>query len=288
VREYFNGDRDAYKAFDAKPVYTETFVNIVKDFIHVAERERWNQTGFQVYLNNKGSIKDPNKAPWILDEPASYWDYRALSFYADLLKHGKGDRRPIDLAFRVDISRPQFARQQLDGKVDLWVVSSNMFKDYSRLIADRKEREGSRVWVYGSSNNVEDTNRTIQEWALESYRDGAEGIIPWQTIDRDASALKQADPLGIFIMVQGGGPATLHHSMRLKAYRRAQQDIEYLNLLKHKMRWTNGQLRAFIDHYVTLGGQVDQVTAENASTAHLAPEDFRQLREAAAALLEKP
>jgi hypothetical protein len=292
VRQYFNGNPDAYEAFKAKPVYAETFVNAVKDFIGLAERQGWKQTGFQVYLNNKGSLKDANKAPWILDEPAAYWDYRALSFYADLLKQGKGEKCPIDMAFRIDVSRPQFARQQLDGKADLWVVSSSAFKDYSRLIADRREREGARVWVYGSSNDVEDSNRMIQAWALESYRGGAEGIVPWQTIDRDASSLREADQLGIFIMVpQEGGPATLHHSMRLKAYRRAQQDIEYLNLLKRKMKWTDSQLRAFIDHYVALGGEVDQASSEDAGTARfarLAPDGFRQLREAAAALLEKP
>jgi hypothetical protein len=292
VREFFNGNPDAYAAFKTKPVYAETFVNIVKDFIRVAEREGWNQTGFQVYLNNKGSLKDANKAPWILDEPAAYWDYHALSFYADLLKQGKGEKCPINVEFRIDISRPQFARGQLDRKAALWVVSSSAFKDYFRLINDRREREGTRMWVYGSSNSPEDSNRSIQAWALESYRGGAEGIVPWQTIDRDGSSLKQADPLGIFIMVpHEGGPATLHHSMRLKAYRRAQQDIEYLNLLKRKLKWTDGQLRAFIDHYVTLGGNVNQASAEDAGTArftHLAPEDLRQLREAAAALIEAP
>ena len=130
VREFFNGDPDAYKAFKAKPVYAETFVNVVRDFIRIAERERWTQTGFQVYLNNKGSLKDADKAPWILDEPAAYWDYRAISYYADLVQQGKGAKCPIDLAFRIDISRPQFARQQLDGKADISVVSSSALKDY--------------------------------------------------------------------------------------------------------------------------------------------------------------
>jgi hypothetical protein len=63
-----------------------------------------------------------------------------------------------------------------------------------------------------------------------------------------------------------------------------------LNLLKRKMKWTDGQLRAFIDHYVALGGAVDQSSAEDAGTtrfARLAPDGFRQLREATAALLEK-
>jgi hypothetical protein len=77
--------------------------------------------------------------------------------------------------------------------------------------------------------------------------------------------------------------------MRLKAYRRAEQDIEYLELLRRKMHWTDGQLRAFIDHHVDLSGEVVQAYAEDAGTARfgrLSPEGFRRLREAAATLLE--
>jgi DNA-binding MarR family transcriptional regulator len=78
--------------------------------------------------------------------------------------------------------------------------------------------------------------------------------------------------------------------MRLKAYRRAQQDVEYLELLRKRLRLTPGQVRSSIDRYVDLGGTVVKRFSEDAGTARfgkLSPEGFRKLREATAALLER-
>ena len=285
VRAFFNGNPDASEAFKAKPVYAETFASVLRDFIAVAKREGWTNTGFQVYLNNKGKLHDKQRAPWILDEPTAYWDYRALAYYGNLVRKAKGSDCPITLRYRIDISRPQFDRGQLQGTCDMWVVNGGAFRDYPRLIADRAERTGELVWVYGTTNAVEESNRTTQAWALDAYRNGAWGVLPWQTINRSGSALHKADQLGLFIFDEGH----VRHSMRLKAYRRAQQDIEYLELLRKRLELSRGQLRAFIDHYVSLSGSVVKRYAADAGTARyatLSPEAFRRLREAAAILIE--
>jgi len=291
VREFSSGDPDAYEAFKAKPVYAETFVAVLKDFIARTAREGWGKAGFQVYLNNKGSLGDPNKAPWILDEPAGYWDYRALAYYADLVRQAKGRECPVNVQYRIDISRPEFDRGQLAGKADLWVVSSSAFREYHRLVADRMEREGLKVWVYGTTNKVEQPNRTVQAWILDAYRGGARGIVPWQTVNKDGSAMTKADQLGLFIFTKdNAGRPVIRHSMRLAAYRRAEQDVEYLELLRRKAGTTDGQVRAFIDHYLNLSGTVRTASAENAGTpeyAKVTPEALRQLREAAATVLAK-
>jgi len=72
IRSYFNGNPDAFEAFKGSPEYSQTFVNILRDFITVAQQQRWTQAGFQLYLNNKGRIDDPSRNPWVLDEPASF------------------------------------------------------------------------------------------------------------------------------------------------------------------------------------------------------------------------
>jgi hypothetical protein len=291
VRAYFNGDPDAYDAFNKKPAYARTFVNVMGDFIAVARREGWTHTGFQVYLNNKGKLDDAPRNPWTLDEPTEYWDYRALAYYGDLVQKAKGERCPVPINYRIDISRPQFDRAQLRGKADLWVVNWGVLQNYRRLIADRAERSGEEIWVYGSSNKVEDTNRTIHAWVLDAYRNGAKGVVPWQTVNKDGSALRKADQLGLFIFEKNAdGPATIHHSMRLKAYRRAEQDVEYLELLRKRLKLTSGQLEGFIDHYLNLDGDVVTKYSADAGTARygrLSPEGFRQLREAAAILIER-
>ena len=292
VREFFNGDPDAYEAFKAKPLYAKTFVNILQDFIDRAARDGWGKAGFQVYLNNKGSLGDPNKAPWILDEPTGYWDYRALAYYGDLVRQAKGRECPVNIQFRIDISRPEFDRGQLRGKNELWVVSTSAFHEYHRLVTDRMERDGLRVWVYGSTNKVEEPNRTVQAWVLDAYRGGARGIVPWQTVNKDGSAMTKADQLGLFIFTKAtDGKPVIRHSMRLAAYLAAEQTVEYLELARKKHNLTPGQVQAFIDQYLNLSGTVRSAYAEDAGTPEygkVTPEALRQLREAAAMLIEKP
>jgi hypothetical protein len=294
IRGFFDGNPDAYEAFKAKPEYAETFVNVTKDFLAVSRRLGWKETGFQVYLNNKGSLKDAAKAPWILDEPTSYWDYRALAFYADLARQARAGGESTALKFRIDISRPEFDRGQLAGKADLWVVATDAFHNYHRLVTDRSEQTGERIWIYGTTNRVEETNRTIQAWVLDAYRGGARGVVPWQTINSDGSAMTKADQLGLFIFAKGeasGGRTPIYPSMRLNAYRRAEQDVEYLELVRTRLKLSPAQMREFLDHYVSLSGQVRAAYAEDAGTPEygkVTPEALRRLREAAAALLAAP
>ena len=199
------------------------------------------------------------------------------------------------LKFRIDISRPEFDRGQLEGKAGLWVVATDAFHTYHRLVADRAERTGEQIWIYGSTNRVEESNRMVEAWALDAWRGGASGLVPWQTINRDGSAMTQADPLGLFIFTKGQGAgaaarSAINHSMRLKAYRRAEQDVEYLELVRSKTGLTPAQVRALVDHYVDLGGKVRAAYAEDAGTPEYgkaSPESLRRLREAAAVLIER-
>ncbi len=274
MRPYWNGRLDAYQAFADHPEYARTWVALLADFFGLARRAGWTDAGFQVYLNNKGSPDDPTKGPWTLDEPAGYFDYRALAYYGDLVRRARPPGSPVTVRYRIDISRPQFDRGQLWGKADLWVVSTSAFERYPRVVADRMEFDGLDAWIYGSTSKVEHTNRLTWAWVLGGYRGGASGVVPWQTIDKDGSALATADTLGLFIFEpREGGPARLHHSLRLKVFRRAQQDIEYLELARERCGWTRGQLGAFIDRCL--------------GDAPASPEAARRLREAAAAAIQR-
>lgn len=288
-RPYFNGDLDAYKAFSAHPEYARTFVDVLASFAKLAHDQSWNQAGFQVYLNNKGSLSELTKAPWILDEPTSYWDYRALRFYGELTDRGRRDATDVHIDYRIDISRPEFCRGELDGRDDLWVVASSAFKHYRRLVTDRIERDGLQAWVYGTSNQVHESNRNLEAWALDVWKEGASGLVPWQTVDKDGSALEQADQLGLFIYDKSpSGEMVVRHSLRLKAYREAQQLIEYLNLLQAKRGWKRSDMRQFIGQYVDLDATVAKVDEADAGTSEygrLSAEGIQSLKHAAAQLL---
>tara|TARA_R110002073_G_scaffold69905_3_gene173183 strand:- start:3029 stop:5833 length:2805 start_codon:yes stop_codon:yes gene_type:complete len=288
-RAYFNGDPDAYQAFNAHPEYARTYVNILQDFARLADSKGWNQTGFQVYFNNKGSLEQTTKAPWILDEPTSYWDYRALQFYGELTDRGRDVAADVQIDYRIDISRPEYCRGQLHGRDDLWVVSSAAFQNYRRLVTDRMQRNGLKAWVYGTTNHVHETNRNVQAWALDAWQYGATGIVPWQTVNKTGSALTKADQLGLFIFDKApDGQTIVRHSLRLKAYRDAQQLIEYLNLLQHQRGWTGQQMRRFVNQYVDLNVQVHKTNEADAGTSaygKLSAAGLESLRLATAKLL---
>jgi hypothetical protein len=267
-RGYFNGNPDAYQAFSDHPEYSQTYVNILQDFARLARSKNWTDTGFQVYFNNKGSMQELSKAPWILDEPAAFWDYRALRYYGDLTDRGRMVEPEISLDYRIDISRPEFARGQLDGRPDLWVVSSSAFRDYRRLVTDRIERDGLKVWIYGTSNHVHESNRNLQAWALDSWQHGATGIVPWQTVNKDGSALTKADQLGLFIYDRDqSGEVVVRHSLRLKAYRDTEQLIEYLTLLKQRRQWSQQTMREFVGQFVQFSGSVQKLNDDDAGTS---------------------
>jgi hypothetical protein len=290
-RAHFNGDPDAYRAFQDSPAYAETYVNVLQDFTRLAKEKGWNEAGFQVYFNNKGSLKEETKAPWILDEPSGYWDYRALQFFGELTDRGRASAKTggPKIDYRIDISRPEFCRGQLAGRGDLWVVSSWAFQHYRRLVTDRVERDGLKVWVYGTSNPVQETNRTIQAWALDSWLGGATGLVPWQTVDKTGDALKTGDQLGLFIFDRDPeGKTVIRHSIRLKAYREAEQLIEYLHLLKAKRGWSLEETRRFVDQFVQLDGEVrktDEADAGTAAYGRLSASGLERLRRAVGELL---
>lgn len=272
-RAFFNGDPDAYRAFAEIPLYAETYVNVLRDFVRVAEANGWSDTGFQVYFNNKGSLTEESKAPWILDEPTSFWDYRALQYYGELTDQGRQGAAGVQVDYRIDISRPEYCRGQLAGRSDLWVVSSSAFQHYRRLVTDRMERDKLSVWVYGTTNPVHETNRQVLAWAVDAWQHGAEGLVPWQTVDKTGEALTTADQLGLFIFdTAPDGQTAIRHSTRLKAYREAEQLVEMLALVQAKQGWSKSQMRAFIEQAVTLSGDVWKVDDADAGTSLYDPQ----------------
>jgi Domain of unknown function (DUF4091) len=265
----------------------------------------WTETLFQGFLNNKVDFKrrgwSRGSSPWLLDEPASFQDYWALNYFARAFHEGinqaagsraasPGSSSPWPrMVFRADISRPQWRRDSLDGLLDYHVVGGAV-REYPRLVFDRKRALGEIVLEYGSTNPIEGSNLQPVGWCLDAWALGTDGIIPWQTIGNDDS-WERADELSLFYpgrpRGQAGagkpGPGVIP-SIRLKAYRRGQQDVEYLTLwaLLHKEpRWAVGrQVRAALNLAGTRHGTGLDV-AEDAGRidyARLRPQDLWALR----------
>ncbi len=250
----YNGDYWADHAFPES--YRRAFVAAAQQIATHVRAKTWTETLFQAFLNNKNNFKargwSRGSSPWLLDEPANLQDYWALRFFARAFHEGinqaagASGKQPAPsprLVFRADISRPQWRRDCLDGLLDYHVVSSAM-RTYPRLVFERKRALGEIVLEYGSTNPIQGSNVQPVAWCLDVWSLGADGVVPWQTVG-NAESWIQADELSLFYPARGAGPhAGPIPSIRLKAYRRGQQDVEYLTLwsrLRNEPQWAVGQ-----------------------------------------------
>ncbi len=259
ARDYYNdGTKDAYTAFPV--TYENTFKAILGDFVTLAKTNSWYDAGFQVYLNNKPrgdhyTIGD-GSTPWTLDEPVNFWDFRALGYYGQLFKDGAGAHAPVDLKYRIDISRYPYHRGQLDGLVDLAVVNRDLYV-FRRLIFDIAKKDSVEIWNYGTANRVTDSNVSAAGWILSCYAMGGSGILPWSTVHDDADLLNgvtgnDLQQRSLFIITDDGQTPVVYPSLRLAAFREGEILAEYLAFLKDQGGFTTGQMERLINNYLDL------------------------------------
>ena len=255
----YNGSYWADRAFPDS--YRRAFVSASRQIAEHFQARGWTDTLFHGFLNNKNNFKangwSRGSSPWLLDEPANFQDYWALRYFARAFHEGINQARTgargtttsagstsfPRLVFRIDDSRPQWRRDALDGLVDYHVVGSAL-REYPRLVFDRKRRYGELVVEYGSTNPVHTSNLQPVGWSIDAWSLGADGVLPWQTIGT-ARSWQQGDELSLFYPMprngrgedrlakstnQPGAELGVVPSVRLKAYRRGQQDVEYLTL----------------------------------------------------------
>lgn len=270
------------EAFDED--FKAAFVSVARQFAQHFAQRGWTRTDLQCYLNNKHYYKDPKQGGrgtswWCLDEPTCTDDFLALRFFAQLFAQAKTDSGPARLVFRADISRPQWQRDFLDGLADLECVSG-AFWTYRRRCLDMQRRWGVKFWHYGTANPVRESNLSALSWALRAYCEGADGILPWNVIGGEG-ALTQPTDTALLIPGQRFGINGPLVSLRVKAFRRAQQDVELLAAVARKRGWRRLQAAEAIRPFVHLAGQTAAAHADDAGRIawdRLSPEDFQRLR----------
>ncbi|RKY01973.1 hypothetical protein DRP77_08665 [Candidatus Poribacteria bacterium] len=286
----------AMKAPPIEEAFDETFKTefkrIVRQYVEHFKEKGWTRTTFQFYLNNKYYYKRNGRGTswWLLDEPMHRDDWLALRFFAELFKEAiEGiDLGGVRVVFRADISRPQWMRDYLKGLLDLMVVS-RMFYAKNRLCRRLSEEEGFEMWNYGTANKISEPNMICEAWALKAYLMGANGILPWNSIGRD-EAFEKPTPTALIYPGRRFGLERPLASFRLKALRRGQQDVEYLNLLASKRGWDRDQIARAVADLVQLRGEVREEFVDDAGRfvfESLSPEMFEALRCAVARALEE-
>jgi lysophospholipase L1-like esterase len=244
IEPNYNGNYWADRAF--APEYRRALVEVSKQFAEHFHAQGWNDTLFQFFLNGKNDYKrrgwSRGSSPWLLDEPSNFQDYWALRYFGAAFHEGVAAAPgKAKLVFRADISRPQWQRDALDGLLDYNVVGGAM-REYPRMVADRKQAEGQIVIEYAGTNKIEDANMQAAGWCVDAWTRGADGVEPWQTVGT-GNSWQNADELSLFYPARAADAGPIP-SVRLKAYRRGQQDVEYLTLLsqlKQEPRWALGE-----------------------------------------------
>jgi hypothetical protein len=241
--------------------YQERFSAVARQFAEHFRERNWKQTQYQIFFNDKYYYKDPTRSPgtngvswWLLDEPNHHDDYRALSFFGWLGKRWLTDYPDVPMAFRTDISYVEFIRGQIPGLIDIDCTSQHFFTK-NRYLMDHRNLFGRTYWNYATTNHPRDTNVAMRAWCWRAWATGADAIVPWNTV-RGMEAWDRAEPLTVFYVGKKFGLNEPFASLRLKAFRRGQQDVEYMTLLAHKKGWD----RDAVAHAVMGGLDLSQDT----------------------------
>ncbi|MFH1377553.1 MAG: hypothetical protein ABIH86_02235 [Planctomycetota bacterium] len=231
------------------PGYADRLKQAATDFAaHLVERG-WTKPTYISYWNNKHYYKEPGRVEgvfqitkevrgtswWCLDEPIERDDFLALKYFGDLSCAGfrDGSQGRADIRYCLDISRPQWDFHILDGLRGLLRVSSEFFR--SRKLMERRLAEGVPIITYGRAHPPSDA--PIQEtlWCWRGASLGAAGILPWSSTPMEGFSamnwLDVADPLSVICPVRNDADKTWSRpTLRLKAFRRGQQDVEFLRM----------------------------------------------------------
>jgi len=291
----YNGSYWADKAFPAS--YRAAFVECSRQIAEHFNQKHWDQTNFLCFFNGKNNFKSNGwshgSCPWILDEPTNFQDFWALRWFGQAFHEGvamaPGGPKML---FRCDISRPQWQRDVLDGVLNYNVVAGGPFHQYNRVVMERKERFNQIAIPYGSSNDPANSNVQPAAWCWDSWTLGGDGVLPWQVIGSGGSWKKGEDTC-LFYPGSVVGLKEPVASVRLKAYLRGEQDVEYLVLLAAKRKRPRWELGQQVRTLLALKGErkgTGFTAGEDAGIidfGNLKPQDLWRARERIAAAIEQ-
>jgi len=266
--------------------YQDRFSAVARQFAeHIRERG-WKQTKYQIFFNDKYYYKDPTRSSqangvswWLFDEPNHHDDYRALSFFGWLGKRWLKDYPDVPMVFRADISYVEFIRDQIADLIDLDCTSQHFFTK-NRYLMDNRNRLGRTYWNYATTNHPRESNVGMRAWCWRAWVGGADGIVPWNTV-RGMEAWDRAEPLTVFYVGKKFGLNEPFDCLRLKAFRRGAQDVEYMTLLAHKRGWDRDAVAHAVAAPQDLSGESRRQDEDDAGTIrfdHISDPQLDQLR----------
>ncbi len=210
------------------------------------QNKGWVKTAAHVWLNN-GPTPDykGRYPPWSFLNPVYRDDLVALESFAQITKADTAAQWPANsLTFRANVPDGSVLAAYGNELFDLLSVGDpNAF-----VWADLRTRAatyGTTLWFQNESIPLGPAPVWVNATALSFFLEGADGWSMFETVGRPENWTKGQPQCLVYPGVDEPFP-----SHRLKALRRAQQDIELLILLQKKMSWTREQLGEFVRRYL--------------------------------------
>ncbi len=250
-----------------KPGYAEGLKKAFAAMATHCNEKGWHDTAFQFYLNNKVYHKKErgwrvSSAPWIFDEPVGTQDFWALRWYGILWRQAVDPvRGKAKMWYRTDISYSHFGRNLMWGMQDLVFFGGSNEQKVRQKHDEQVLYKPTYFAEYGSANDPGDPNIQPVVWCLKAWSRGATGVLPWQTIG-SAGNMAKGTPVGLFI--PNGGRIVA--SVRLKAFRRGQQDVEYMTLLGDAFGQPQFAVAGGLSRWIDLRGRVIKTSESDAGT----------------------
>ncbi len=286
---HFRGGYWIENAYDDS--YWNEFRQAVSAFADQLETLGYNQTVFEFYMNNKVYFKqdrggkwDACSASWIFDEPVNTQDFWALRRFGMEFWSAIGHRPNMKFAFRVDISRPEWQRDLLDGVSNVEVVSGSL-RSYEHRVMTRAKQYENWIYMYGSANDFQQSIVSNVAWCVETWLRGGAGVVPWQTVGTKDS-WNRLDPLSVIYPTDQGPVA----SLRLKSFREGEQLIEYLAAFEQLSGIGRDAMRNDLFKVLSLEGSTiksSEIDAGSVQYESLSFEPLDRLREAIGAYLHE-
>ncbi len=198
-----------------------------------------------VWLNNGPSAQYTGHAPpWFLGAPRYRDDFSALETYAEAAKSGAAWAWPVGaLQFRVSV--PDVAALAPYGANYSLLSVSDEDPTAWMMLRERRRQTGETAWFQSEALPLDDTTLEIEAIGLSAFLQGADGMGIMETVGRPENWTRAMPQSVIYCGASTGSEKALP-SLRLKALRRLQQDIEYLLMLQDKLGWNRNQLSDYL------------------------------------------
>lgn len=215
---------------------------VCRQFREHFREKGWTRTSMQIFNNHKYYFSSGSQSLWTMDEPQYARDYRALNwmyaFFNEALA-GKG----IHLSIRADVSRPEFMGDRMDDSLDLMVVSGAV-NNQPRLLEDILLTTDASLWWYGGGGRTNTDPASYMALFTDRWTKGCDGGMPVYTTFAGTNTWNATGSLRVVrFHPKTSMPVA---SFRMKAYRRAQQDVELYNILAAKGGFNRWHLRDLI------------------------------------------